>query len=248
MLTQEHFKAMKKMPVGKDENKSRKRITDDYKAASKEKKAEIESLSGLNKASFYKGVASLKVALAMAQVLNASPFYYSGDAAAKGKYSDKLADEFLEKYAKTPAETAKARSGRKPKGVQKDAKAAKAPKGKPRAGRPAADGIEEIASIPSIELAPAHIPFSDGIESMPEFPVYVEKSKPGRKTAQKPKSPAKPSAPSAPALRESKKAAALAARLDADSAAALLKALYIRAEVSEDAAKNLDIVKRHLLS
>lgn len=83
VLTQEHLKSLKRVNVSKNTDKTKERIQQDYKAASKDEKNAILELSGQGANSIYRiyttGTITARILLAFAQTLNIQPWYYSGE-------------------------------------------------------------------------------------------------------------------------------------------------------------------------
>lgn len=83
MINTEQFKKVVKGNISVDKKKSMERIPTLYKGATTAQKAEIKKLTGLSPNNFYgvakSGSASPKVVLVMAQVLNISPKYFTGE-------------------------------------------------------------------------------------------------------------------------------------------------------------------------
>ncbi|MCL2053285.1 MAG: hypothetical protein FWG90_02435 [Oscillospiraceae bacterium] len=232
MLTAEQFRSLKKMNASKDMEKSKKRIEEDYKAASKTQKAEIVALSGLDRTSFYKGIASLKVVLSMAQVLGVSPYYYGGVVDEKDDFSEELLSEFLNDYGQSAPARVKRQYNRKAK-VDKAGKTNK----KSAAKTESAGEYEVQLNETNYESA--------GAESTAEFSSTYE-SEQGDKVSKN--AALKSVATDIFELDNSPKMKAMVKSLSEDSAIALLKALYIRAEVSNEAGRKLEFVKHCLLS
>jgi len=83
MITAEQLRALKKGNVSVDADKSRTRIPDAFKGATKRQKDEIIALTGLAVNTFYgvarSGAASPRVVLSLSQILDISPYYLTGE-------------------------------------------------------------------------------------------------------------------------------------------------------------------------
>ncbi|MDR0222281.1 MAG: hypothetical protein LBI38_01930 [Oscillospiraceae bacterium] len=96
MITAEQLQTLKKGSVSVDIEKSNVRIPEAFKSATRVQKAEIIELSGLSKFGFYKASASPKVVITLAQVLNISPYYLTGETDQKGRCDAAALEEFFE--------------------------------------------------------------------------------------------------------------------------------------------------------
>ena len=119
MLSAEQMKTLKKVSVSKDNEKSKARLSEDYKSTTKENKAAISELSGFKAQTFYSvfasGKATAKVVLSVAQVLDVSPFYYTGETDEKAPFTEELLNKFLKKHKYTSLLKPKRQYNRKPK-------------------------------------------------------------------------------------------------------------------------------------
>jgi len=99
MITVEQLRALKKGNASVDEKKSMARIPEAFKSASKSQKNEITELTGLTANAFYatakSGVASPRAVLALAQILDISPYYLTGESDAKDHCDAVLLIEFF---------------------------------------------------------------------------------------------------------------------------------------------------------
>jgi hypothetical protein len=88
-ITNEMMSSLKRTNVSKDADKTKDRVKADFLAARNKHKTAIDELSGLKRTSVYRvfreGAISPKIVLAMAQVLNVSPYYYTGEVDEKGE-------------------------------------------------------------------------------------------------------------------------------------------------------------------
>jgi hypothetical protein len=99
LITKEMIATLKRTNVSKDAEKTKERVKESFFAAKNKVKSQIEDLTGLKRTSIYRvfreGAVSAKVVCAMAQILNVSPFYYTGEADEKGECTDALLHSFL---------------------------------------------------------------------------------------------------------------------------------------------------------
>jgi len=83
MITAEQLRTLKKGNLTVNADKSKARIPDAFKSATKSQKDEIVNATGLAANTFYgvakSGAASPKVVLSLAQILNISPYYLTGE-------------------------------------------------------------------------------------------------------------------------------------------------------------------------
>lgn len=235
MLTAKQFELFKSDNVIKDVEKAVTAIDKDLKAATSEQKKEMRSLSDMTNTSFYhavrRGKASIKIILAMAQTLNANPYYYTGIADDRGEFTEETLSRFLTEYGYERLAQGKRQYNRQNKAKSSDsAKAAgsksavKPVKGKKSAKAKKSDKAEKAPveqPVPVIEAAVSE-----------ETPVSVSKAE---KVA-------------VYDFDCSPKMIAKVKKLETESAVELLKALYIRSEAGENAEKLLEIVKFCLLA
>ncbi len=109
MITKEIISRLKRTDVSKDEEKTMFRVKNEFLPLRNKQKAEIIELTGLKRTSIYRvfreGSISAKIALAMAQCLNITPYYFTGETDEKDPLTDALAVSFLnEKGYKVLAE------------------------------------------------------------------------------------------------------------------------------------------------
>ena len=100
MLNQEIMQKLKKSNVSRDELLTKERFHELWKSASNAQKKEILDLAGIVRASAYRagktGSISAKLSLAISQVLNADPFYVTGESDERGVCSDAAVYSFLQ--------------------------------------------------------------------------------------------------------------------------------------------------------
>jgi len=161
MITVEQLRALKKGNFTVDPEKTKERIPEAFKSATKEQKDALSEMTGFAYNAFYgvarTGVASPKTVLAMSQVLDISPYYLTGEIDEK-KSCDavELAEFFnkcgVSKSAKS-AKTAKVKA-EKPAKAAKVGRPAKTEKSvKVKAEKPVKIKAEKPAKLPkSVEL------------------------------------------------------------------------------------------------
>jgi len=100
LLTQEQLKKLKKTNVSKDADKTKERVELDFKGASRAEKKAAVALTGQQTNTFYRvfntGIIGARVVLALAQTLNVSPFYYTGETDERGSIDGEVIRQFLE--------------------------------------------------------------------------------------------------------------------------------------------------------
>jgi hypothetical protein len=98
-ITNEMMSTLKRSNVSKDTAKTKERVKADFLSSMSKQKKAIDELSGLKRTSIYRvfreGAVSAKIVLSMAQVLNVSPFYYTGEVDEKGECTDAVLHAFL---------------------------------------------------------------------------------------------------------------------------------------------------------
>ena len=102
MLTLEQMSLLKRVNVSVNPEKTMARIKEDFSAQTNKKKTAVIELSGQTRSSFYgafrKGTPSARIVLAMSQILNVSPFYYTGAEDDKNACDDDSVIKFLSDY------------------------------------------------------------------------------------------------------------------------------------------------------
>jgi hypothetical protein len=224
MLSAEQVKGLKQVNVSKDAEKTKERIKTDFKAASAEKKKAIIELSGLQRSTFYKvyerGTASARVILAIAEVLQVSPYYYTGELDERAPIKDADILSFLESlgYAALTEELKTVDSkeaATKPKRAYN-----RKPKAEPA---PAADEPKAKAAPPPEEIAESEE------QPAPEEETAIDTID------------VKITLPENPLIHETVEA------LTEEDTAMLLKALFIKGKAGGAPAEMLKIIKRCLL-
>jgi len=91
-----------KKNISVDSEKTKERFKVDFSATSKSQKDEIAELSGHTTNSQYRvaktGSIGIATVIATAQVLNISPFWYTGETDTKDELSDELLNDFLSQH------------------------------------------------------------------------------------------------------------------------------------------------------
>jgi hypothetical protein len=102
LLAQEQLKSLKRVNVSKDSEKTKERIRQDYKSASKAEKKAILELSGQGATSIYRiytvGAVTPRIVLSFAQTLNVNPLYYTGEADERGVFEKEQVLRFLKAH------------------------------------------------------------------------------------------------------------------------------------------------------
>jgi len=216
------LKSLKQVNVSKDAEKTKQRFKEDFSAASAQVKRAIIELSGQTRTSVYRiyntGVINPRVALATAQELKVSPYYYTGEIDEKAPCNDRLLRAFAEHHYHSKPAAKQAEPAAK--------KVAAAPKKRAKkAAAPPAEKPDEAPALPKTQ------------ETAPE--------QQGEVAAAPPDEPVQDFEFSLSCSEEMQQAIAA---LDTESAVLLLKSLFIRAEAGGMAEHLADIVKRCLLS
>jgi hypothetical protein len=140
MVTPELINRLKQVNVSKDKDKTAERVKTAFTSASRKKKHEIEKLSGQKRTSIYRvfktGSLSAKILLPMAELLNITPFWFTGETDEQDKCSDTLILSFLDgrgyknlaslapKRGRKAADPGKEKPARKPRKTAEAAEAA----------------------------------------------------------------------------------------------------------------------------
>ena len=102
MADKDFLKQLKQVNISKDGEKTKERFRQVWKAAPASKKKEVRELAGVSANTIYRiantGSINAKLAIALAQVLNADPLYLTGEADEAGEYTEKAANSLLRKY------------------------------------------------------------------------------------------------------------------------------------------------------
>jgi hypothetical protein len=141
MITAENFKTLKQVSISINPEKSKSRILDAFKSTDKKQKEEIRELTGFtNFNNFYNagrtGVASPKVVLSLATILDISPKYFTGEIDDKESCDAADIADIFAKYGGQKGRKASA-AAKKAAKAPKAAKTEKAPKAAKKRGRPA---------------------------------------------------------------------------------------------------------------
>ena len=167
MITPDLIERLKQVNVSKDKNKTAERVKNAFAAASRKQKKDIETLSGQKRTSIYRifktGSLSAKTLLPLAETLNITPFWFTGESDVMEPCTDALLTEFLNGrgYNFIP----KAKRGRKAAGTAKPS--SDKPK---RAARKAGAEAASAGAKPSDEIT-----VSITLSNSPKMRAAVEK-------------------------------------------------------------------------
>jgi hypothetical protein len=102
MFNSEFIKKLKQTNLSSNAGKTKTRLLQIWKSATRAQQAEIIELAGVARTavhrSYKNGNISAKIAVPVAQVMNVSPFYLTGEADKPEECSQELMREFLVKY------------------------------------------------------------------------------------------------------------------------------------------------------
>ena len=120
MLTTPQIKSLKQVNISVDAEVTKQRVEQVWKSAKNATKNDVVALAGCAKNTVYRvfstGSVSIKLAIAIGQVLNVNPFYLTGEADEPGEFTEALLLQILEQHgykkllaeiAPPPAEEAK---------------------------------------------------------------------------------------------------------------------------------------------
>ncbi|MCL2299758.1 MAG: hypothetical protein FWC27_06380 [Firmicutes bacterium] len=168
MLTTPQIKSLKQVNISVDAEKTKERVVQVWKSAKNAVKNDVVALAGCAKNTVYRvfdtGSLSIKLAIAIGQVLDVNPYYLTGEADEQGNFSEALLLQILEQhgYKKLLAELAPpAEEAPKPK-----RKYTRKPKAEPA---PVPEAEEEAAPEPEPEPEPE-------IAAEPEPGVVLERA------------------------------------------------------------------------
>lgn len=243
MLTAEQMKSLKQVNVSKDAEKTKLRIKGDFNSVSKEQRRAIVELSGQKRNSFYRvfdtGSANARIVLAMAQTLELTPFYYTGEEDNKQPLQDASIRQFLESHGyidllqelnDSVKSKPKRKYNRKPKNESAPVSDVdNNTTDETEASAPIAENViasEQDAAIPQLKEAPGTEPKSENAATQPDEALTINIGL---------------TFPDSPQMRNA------VAKLSDDDATQLLRALFMRAKAGGDAARIVEIVKRCLL-
>ncbi len=117
MYEQSIIRQMKQTNISRDAEKTKQRVEAAWKAAGRQEKQEVEALAGIARATIYRvyntGSLSAKLAAAMAQTLQVSPYYLAGFSDENNAYSEDQLDAFLAECGYETLVTAKNKPPRK---------------------------------------------------------------------------------------------------------------------------------------
>lgn len=222
ILNPQQMSGLKKSNLSKAPEKTKMRIAEDFKSQSNAVKNQIEELSGLSRAAirnaYGSGVVSAKIVLALAQVLDVSPFYYTGVIDEKGDCSKETLTRFLTEHGYDA--------------LAGDLQDAEKPIKRKYNRKPKAESAPQLDTPAATEVA---------VET--EQPVTAESIVPQNDSPQEPeKITISLTLSDTPEMREA------IAKLTLDNATLLLNSLFIRAAAGGENAVLCDVVKRILLS
>jgi len=241
MITKEQFKTLKQISISKDPEKSKVRILEVFKNSNRKEKDEIKDLTGFTNFNNYynagkSGVASPKVVVSLALVLDVSPRYLTGEIDDKKSCT---AEEIAEIYA---AYGAGAKKGRGAKAAAKPAA-----KSAPKSAKPAPKAKPAKAAKPAKPAKPAKAPKAPAAKPVAKA---APAAKPKAEVRKRTKAPvaAKP-APTVAAPKAAAKPVTVAksVAMEYDVLAKLLESLSIRAKYNSGAADTFTQVKELLL-
>ncbi|MCL1820422.1 MAG: hypothetical protein FWG36_07195 [Oscillospiraceae bacterium] len=102
MLSQEFLKQIKQSNVCVDAEKTKARMKEEFSAAPKDIKAAITAQTTQNRNTIYRaqdtGRASGRIVLAFAEILNITPYYFTGAVDSKDPCTDELTAKFLKEH------------------------------------------------------------------------------------------------------------------------------------------------------
>ncbi len=161
MLTSDMIKTLKQVNISVDSELTKHRTKGVLKAASREQKRQIDAFAGLKRASINRvyttGSISVKIAVAVAHVLNINPYYLTGEVSEPGECSDELLAEFLAA-----------------KGYKDIAEKAAKPPRKPRQKRTPKVAVAEVSMALPPELAEPVIAPAPAPEALPPAGDFTE--------------------------------------------------------------------------
>jgi len=170
MLTTPQIKSLKQVNISVDAEKTKQRVEQVWKAAKNAVKNDVVALAGCAKNTVYRvfdtGSLSIKLAIAIGQVLNVNPYYLTGEADEPSEFSEALLLQILEQhgYKQLLAE------------ITPPAPAEEAVKPKRKYTRKAKPVVEEAASMPEPEEEVALEPEPEPEQE--EAPAVVEEPAP----------------------------------------------------------------------
>ncbi|GHU87960.1 hypothetical protein FACS1894202_03220 [Clostridia bacterium] len=109
MFRPEIISQLKKVNISRDEGKTKERLNEVYRKSKNVTKSEIDKLSGLKRTAVYRamntGVASARVIIPVAQILDVSPYWLIGATDERGRFKLEKCTELLKElgYAKLAA-------------------------------------------------------------------------------------------------------------------------------------------------
>ncbi|GHU93954.1 hypothetical protein FACS1894208_04220 [Clostridia bacterium] len=221
MLTAEFIKQLKQSNVSHDAQKTKERIKETYKNASKEGKQLVIDLSAQTRNTIYRvertGNVSAKLLLPIAQVGGVSPFWLAGDTDDRGTFDIETVKSFLisRKYKKLAATLTV-------EPVEKKEKR-KYTKRVPKVEAPAAETVDAVP-VPSVKPVSAPLPVIDGDDDFDDEETTTftfDLTEQMKKTVEE---------------------------LSAEDAAKLLNALFLRAKAGGQAKQLCEVVKYCLLA
>lgn len=143
-LSSEQIKTLKQVNISKDPDKTKQRVKQDFSSASNLNKRAIEELSGQKRHSFYRayntGSVNARLVIAMSQILNVTPFYYTGEEDEKKPFDNSVLRTFLKQLNYKKLLESSSETGVKP---------AKRPYNRKQKAAPAAEISEKPLETPA---------------------------------------------------------------------------------------------------
>ena len=125
MINEKMIRKMKQTNISTDKEKTKTRVEELWKAATKSQKQLVQDIAGISRATIYRvyntGSISAKMVAPMAQTFNVNPDYLTAKTDIKGECTDEILASFLTElgYSKVLADAAKGRR-RVPKAAEAD--------------------------------------------------------------------------------------------------------------------------------
>lgn len=238
MFDVEFIRKLKQTNVSVDSEKTKERVKQLWKDASSELKQQIVVDADVKRATIYRiyhtGSISARLTVAFAQKLNVDPYYLSGEKDEIAECSDDALDRFLRDkgYSKQIDDAAAVVHGKRQNRSRRNSSGSGP---NPGSDTVSATSNQEITNLPTYAEN-----FEDSEKPAESEPVSQQETTDPQPSATNLETLEKP-AESEPVPQHDLDT------LTADDLSVLLRALFVRARIDENAAKNLDKVRNILI-
>lgn len=221
LLSKEQIKTLKQVDVSKNAEKTKERVAQDFKNATKEEKAAIVELTNQAISAVYRvfktGAVNARIIVALSQVLNIEPWYYTGEIEERKPLDEAQLGQFLKVHGYD--ELLKELNKQHPEQHPEKRKYTRKPKPEVTTEKPSDAPVDAPTEVLPAD-PPSVVEPSEDMEDVLEVNIVFSDDEQMKKAVEE---------------------------LNEEDAVALLHTLFIRAKAGGEAAVISDVVKRCLL-